>query len=276
VRSVLGSQPLPTVGDAARLQQAIAGILSNAVKFTPAGGAITVRLESRGDRARLTVSDTGEGIALELLPRIFDRDRERDNRTTRPHGGLGLGLSIVRRLVEMHGGFVRAESGGARKGATFTVELPLNPAQGPVTQPEPAEEVGPAEDRLHDIRLLVVDDDADTRDLMAVMLREQGATVAAVGSVADAYRQVAIFAPDVVLCDISMPGEDGFRLLEWLKAGERRTERSIPVIALTARARIEDRHRILEAGFRDYIAKPLELPDLIRVILRAAGRAQPQ
>jgi CheY-like chemotaxis protein len=262
------------MADAPRLQQAVLGVLNNAVKFTPSGGAITVRLESGHARARLSISDTGEGIPPERLPHIFDRNRAPDVSTTRAHAGLGRGLAIVRRLVELHGGSVRAESAGIRRGATFIIELPLSPPEARTAEAPapPARELGTA--RLDGFRVLVVDDHADTRDLMSVILGKQGATVNAVGSVAEAHRLVGTFAPDVVLCDISMPGEDGFRLLEWVKEDERRQSRPIPVVAITAHAGPDDRRRVLAAGFKEYLPKPLELSDVTRVILRVAGRSR--
>jgi signal transduction histidine kinase/ActR/RegA family two-component response regulator len=272
LRPALDGLMLRVAGDATRLQQVVLNLLTNAVKFTPSGGVITVRLEAGGLRARLTVSDTGEGIASELLPHIFDRHRQRDTRSTRAHGGLGLGLTIVRRLVELHGGSVQAASAGPRKGATFTVTLPLDRAERPVRLPSLPRPATGAEQRLDGARVLVVDDHADSRELLSVMLRERGAAVACAGSVAEAHRLLGTFVPEIVLCDISMPGEDGFRLLEWIRDA-RRPSSSIPVIAVTAHARPEDRHRALAAGFTAHLPKPLEPAEVVQAIRCAAARS---
>jgi signal transduction histidine kinase/ActR/RegA family two-component response regulator len=271
LRRDLDGPPLRVSGDAARLQQVVLNLLTNAVKFTPPGGVIAVRLEAAGPRARLTVSDTGEGIAPELLPHVFDRHRQRDTRSTRAHGGLGLGLAIVRRLVELHGGAVEAASAGSRRGATFTVTLPLARAERPDPSAPAAGPPSGAEERLDGVRVLVVDDHADSCELLSVMLRDRGAVVASAGSVAEAHRLLGTFAPAIVLCDISMPGEDGFRLLEWIKDG-RQPPTAVPVIAVTAHARPEDRQRALAAGFTAHLPKPLDPADVVRAIRSAGAR----
>jgi len=267
----LGDAPLPTVGDGARLRQVVSHLLSNAVKFTPRGGGIAIRLDRVGERVRLVVRDSGEGIAPERLPQLFDRYRAHDQSRTRAHGGLGFGLAIVRRLVDLHGGAIEAASAGLRRGATFTVELPL---RRPDRESEGMTAVEPRDggnQRLDLLRILVVDDDADTCELLSLALKERGATVMTAQTVVQARRLLTGFGPDVVLCDISMPGEDGFRLLEWIKQDEERQSRSIPVIALTALGRAEDRHRIQAAGFHGYLLKPLELADVVRVTRSASG-----
>jgi len=271
LESALGESPLPTVGDGTRLRQVVSQLLTNAVKFTPEGGGVTIRLHRIGDRARLSVSDSGEGIAPELLPHIFDRYRARDRGTRRPHSGLGLGLTIVRRVVELHGGSIEAASAGLRRGATFTVELPLRrpDRESHSIGVSPREE--PADERLDLLRILVVDDDLDTCELLSVVLKERGATVVTARSVMEAHRLLTRFAPDVVLSDISMPGEDGFRMLDWVKQSAP-PSRPIPVIALTAHARAEDRHQILAAGFKGYLSKPLDVSDIVRVTRSVTGR----
>jgi signal transduction histidine kinase len=269
----LGDAPIRTVADGTRLQEVVFKLLSNAVRFTPAGGGIAVRLDRIGELLRLVVRDSGEGIAPEQLPHIFDRYRARDRSRTRSHRGLGLGLTIVRRLVELHGGTIQAASGGRGRGATFTIELPI---RRPDREGEPvvaAEKPDGGQERLDLLRILVVDDDADTCELLSLALKERGATVVTARSVVEAHRLLTRFGPDVVLCDIAMPGEDGFRLLEWIKQDGRR--QSIPVIALTAHARAEDRHRILAAGFNGYVPKPLELSEVVRMTRSVTGRGLP-
>jgi signal transduction histidine kinase len=266
----LGDAPIRSVADGTRLQEVVFKLLSNAVRFTPAGGGITMRLDRIGDRMRLVVRDSGEGIAPELLAHVFDRYGARDRNRTRSHGGLGLGLTIVRRLVELHGGTIEAASGGRGRGATFTIELPI---RRPDREGEPVaagDKRDGGNERLDLLRILVVDDDADTCELLSLALRERGATVVTARSVVEAHRLLPRFGPEVVLCDIAMPGEDGFRLLEWIKQDKRR--HPIPVIALTAHARAEDRHRILAAGFDGYVPKPLELSDVVRITRSVAGR----
>jgi signal transduction histidine kinase len=272
VQAALGSWPLKTVGDGARLRQVATNLLTNAVKFTPTGGAVAVRLERAPHRVRLIVSDTGEGIPPASLPHIFDRYRPRDRRSRTVHGGLGLGLTLVRRLVELHGGTIEATSAGPRRGAIFTVDLPLRSPDREDRDIGVADAAPLEEGRLDLIRILVVDDDADTRDLLSVILKERGATVVTAESVATAYRLLAGFGPDVVLCDIAMPGEDGFRLLDWVKERERRQGRPIPVVALTAHARSEDRYRIMSAGFKGYLPKPLESSDIVSLVRSVTGR----
>jgi signal transduction histidine kinase/ActR/RegA family two-component response regulator len=265
----------PVRGDPARLQQALANVLSNALKFTPAGGDITMRLSRIGDRARLTVTDTGKGIAPDLLPHIFQRFRQGDRASTRVYGGLGLGLALVHHLVEAHGGTVHAQSGGEGQGATFTIELPLivpadgRPLASPVTQSRQTNRA-----RLDGVHVLLVDDDADTREVLKTVLELQGATVDAVSSVRDALIHLDDSEPHVLVSDISMPGEDGFTLIE--QVGARRRERDtrgpLPALALTAYARTEDRERTLAAGFQGYLAKPVDPHEFVRTVATLAGR----
>jgi signal transduction histidine kinase/CheY-like chemotaxis protein len=251
-------------GDPQRLQQVLSNLLSNAVKFTPSGGSIEVRLERHGDRARIVVRDTGAGIPSEVLPYIFDRFRQADSSGTRVHGGLGLGLAIVRHLVELHHGTVRAESGGAAPGATFVVELPLL-ARGADAQRDRApraETGGAAERSLAGLRIVFVDDDADTRAMLAVALRNHGAEVQPVASAAEAMTALAEMPADVLISDISMPGEDGYSLIQKLRAGGDR----IRALALTALARAEDRERALAAGFQQCLAKPVDPAELASIV----------
>jgi len=247
---------LPRIeADANRLQQVLANLLSNAVKFTPVGGRVDVAAMRVADTVRLAVADTGDGLAPDVAPHIFDRFRQADSTITRQYGGLGLGLSIVRHIVERHGGTVDATSEGIGRGATFTVTLPIG---GPVSDaaagaqlPAPA-----ATDLLADLRVLVVDDDADTRELVAVILQRAGADVAGAGSTDEALRHAEQRAPDVVVSDLAMPARDGYALLRALHG--RGLARGLVTIALTAHARREDRERALGAGYDAYVTKPVE------------------
>jgi PAS domain S-box-containing protein len=255
--------PMPVSGDADRLRQVITNLLTNAVKFTPPGGRIEVRLDEAGDMARIEVRDTGQGIEPAFLSHVFDRFWQSDTSMARVHGGLGLGLAIVRHIVEMHGGTVRADSPGIGLGATFTVELPLVHAVG-------AEPRSPAEtaDRssavaaLKDAYIVVVDDEADSRDLVASILGPTGADVVSVGNVADGLRAIYDRVPDLVITDVGMPYADGFELLRQLRMlGE--PHASTPAIALTAYARNEDRERALAAGFQAHVGKPFDVESLL-------------
>ena len=253
----------PVLGDATRLQQVVWNLLSNAVRFTPAGGRVTVRLRRMGSEAELTVTDTGRGMAPGLLPRVFDRFRQGESGTMRSHGGLGLGLSIARQIVELHGGTIRADSPGEGRGATFTVCLPLAPS--PAVRPGPAAlralPSGPdraTTRRLENVDVLVVDDDAETREVLKVALGFEGARVTTAPSVADAVAAIEQRWPDVLVSDIGMPGEDGYDLIRRVRRLEAVRGRHIPAIALTAYAAAEDRRRMLHAGYDSHVAKPVE------------------
>jgi signal transduction histidine kinase/ActR/RegA family two-component response regulator len=259
-------------GDPDRLQQVVLNLLSNAVKFTPEGGTVTVQVQRSGDHALVRVSDTGRGISPETLPHVFERFRQGDSTATRAHGGLGLGLAIVRHLVELHGGSVRAESAGQGQGATFTVDLPLREAPG---APEIAdawlaretEEASPATAaRLGGVRVLVVDDDPDTCELLSTVLRQDGADVVTAPSAQEALKTCERIRPDVLVTDISMPGEDGYDLLRKVRDLERRRRWRIPAVALTAHAQAEARDEAFSAGFKAYMAKPVEPADLTRAV----------
>jgi signal transduction histidine kinase/ActR/RegA family two-component response regulator len=247
---------LPRIeADANRLQQVLANLLSNAVKFTPVGGRVDVSVRCVGDSMCLTVADTGDGLAPEIAPHIFDRFRQADSTITRQHGGLGLGLSIVRHIVEGHGGTVQASSEGVGRGTTFIVMLPLG---GPLSDaPSTTRIPGPtAKDLLAGLRVLVVDDDPDTREMVTVILQRAGADAAGASSTDDALRRADEGAPDVVVSDLAMPARDGYALLRALHA--RGLARSLVTIALTAHARREDRERALGAGYDAYVTKPVE------------------
>ncbi len=268
-------------GDPGRLQQVVWNLLANAIKFTPKGGRVDVTLEQAGPpqagSARLAVRDTGQGIEPDFLPFVFDRFRQADGTMTRKHGGLGLGLAIVRHLVELHGGAVRAHSAGPGQGAEFTVTLPreILPAaivpgpalpgrpdragsEGPAGQPTPAP--------LRGLSVLIVDDAPDTLRMLTVLLQEAGARVYTADSARAALSLIAQSRPDVLVSDLAMPGEDGFSLIAKVRALPPELGGEIPAIALTAHVRLADRARALSAGFQMFIAKPLEPQELISVL----------
>ena len=266
------------LGDPERLQQIVSNLLSNAVKFTPNRGRVGVRLEREGTRARITVEDAGSGIAPEFLPHVFDRFRQAESTTVRSHGGLGLGLAIVRHLVEVHGGTVSAESPGEGRGATFTVTLPLVNA-GPRAAPEDRERTespsngSSAPVALDGVRVLVVDDDPDARELIMTVLRESGAEVHAVPSVRAALDELDAFSPHVLMSDIGMPEEDGYALIRQVRARESADGHHVPAVALTAFASQADREQALAFGFDAHLAKPASPVDLTRMVAGMLGRA---
>jgi len=258
------------VGDQNRLQQVIWNLLANAAKFTPPGGVIRVRLDRDGPDARLTVSDTGRGIGTDFLPFVFDRFRQADGSSHRIHGGLGLGLSIVRHLVELHGGTVEAASPGLGAGSTFTVRLPLADANRPAPpQAPPQGEEGPAE--LRGLRVLLVDDQPDILDLLDESLSSYGAVVRRANNAHEALAALREWRPDVLVSDIAMPGADGYWLIRHVRALPPAEGGAIPAAALTAYVRVEDQLRVLAAGFQQYVPKPIEVAELRDVVARLAG-----
>jgi signal transduction histidine kinase len=271
----------PVSGDPSRLQQVIANLLSNAIKFTPKGGKIQIVLARVNSHVEISVADTGVGIEPALLDQVFERFRQADGSTTRRFGGLGLGLSIVKHLVELHGGSVRAESEGLEKGTTMTVLLPLAVVR---RVPAIVERIHPTvaapllaegDYRVADltgVRVLVVDDDSDTRDLVQRVLRHCGATVAVASDACEALDHVRRGETDLVVSDIGMPGLDGYELLRRVRALAV-PACNVPVIALTAFARSEDRTRALRAGFRMHLSKPVEPEELIATVASVAGRS---
>ncbi len=266
----------PVAGDPIRLQQIIWNLLSNAVKFTPNNGRVEIRLSKVSDRekqqttdnyAQITVSDTGKGIRADFLPYVFDYFRQSDASITRSYGGLGLGLAIVRHLVELHGGTVSAKSPGEKLGATFTVTLPLH------VQPETSDIVR-SHSQAHNltgIQVLVVDDEADSRELLTFVLEDCGAQVTATQSARQALAALEKATPDVLVSDIGMPGEDGYTLLCQVRSLKSK-QREIPAIALTAYARDEDYSRAIAAGFQLHIPKPIDPATLIAAIANLTGR----
>jgi PAS domain S-box-containing protein len=260
------------VGSPERLQQVVWNLLSNAVKFTERGGQIRVSLHRVGVHVSIVVSDTGQGIPPELLPYVFDRFRQGDSSSTRAHGGLGLGLALVRHLIELHGGTVTAESRGVGRGATFTVTLPLVSDEPLAPVAAPAVAPGPDSASLRGVRVLVVDDDADGLEVASVVLTNSGANVRTCESAAAAITAMADWIPEVAVLDIEMPGEDGFALLRRVRAlGAARGIR-IPALALTAYGRPEDRRRTLAAGFNLHLAKPVDPSELVLAVANLAGR----
>ena len=256
-------------GDPARLQQVVWNLLNNAIKFTPEGGTVQVRVHTSGNQTELIVADSGQGIRPEFLPYVFDRFRQGDASTTRRHGGLGLGLSIVKSLVEMHGGTVSAHSAGEGQGATFTVRIPAVPVHArvreeallsaPLTAPRLTRE-------LAGVRILVVDDDPDARSLAQRVLEDSGAGVRTAASAAEALAALeAVELPDVVVSDIGMPEQDGYDLIRQVRALPGAASR-IPAVALTALARGEDRSRALQAGYQRHISKPVDPAELVCLI----------
>ena len=263
---------LPVSGDPDRLQQVVWNLLSNGTKFTPEGGAVRVRLDRDGGQARITVEDTGPGIDEAFLPHVFEPFRQADGSITRTHGGLGLGLAIVRRLVELHGGSVRAENGS---GAKFEVRLPLR-AEEPERRVHEARSAEAAiglecPPNVPGLRVLVVDDEPDARNLATVLLERCGAEVHTVGSAAEAMRALLELRPDVLLCDIAMPGVDGYALIRRIRALPPDQGGRIPAAALTAHARAEDRRRTLLAGFNLHVPKPVDPEELLAVVASLGG-----
>jgi PAS domain S-box-containing protein len=268
----------PVSADPNRLQQVIWNLLSNAVKFTPEGGRIEIALERAGGQARVRVTDSGIGISPDFLDYVFDRFRQADSSTTRTHGGLGLGLAIVRHLVELHGGTVQAESAGEGNGSTFTVTLPITPLRAlrpaePV--PERALEDGEVEDvdhEIHGLRLLLVDDERDAREVLPNVLEGFGARVRTAASAREALADLLHGGIDVLIADIGMPDMDGYELIRRIRSMDSEV-RGIPAIALTAYASDSDRRKALEAGFQLHLAKPVEPQQLAAAVAQVAGRA---
>ncbi len=257
------------LGDETRLQQVIWNLLSNAIKFTPVGGRVMLRLESVGNRAQITIVDEGQGISADFLPHVFDYFRQADGSTTRSFGGLGLGLAIVRHLVELHGGAVWAESCGEGLGATFTVRLPLMPIQPTVKL-----EVKPLRSRnLRGIRVLFVDDEADSVELITFALEKAGASVITATNAREALATLAQSPIDILVSDIGMPDIDGYMLMREIRALSLEQGGKVPAIALTAYAGGLDQQRALSAGFQVHLSKPIELERLVDAIAQVTGGA---
>jgi signal transduction histidine kinase len=267
----------PVIGDSDRLQQVVWNLLSNAIKFTPAGGKVIVRLREAGGSAEIRVADTGAGIRPDFLPYVFDRFRQAESTITRSHGGLGLGLSIVRHLVELHGGSASVHSDGEGKGAAFTVRLPVRqaaagPAESLDETIDTAAGVWSSQSLLAGIKVLVVEDEDDTRELLAIALEQVGAQVTSVSSVAAALESLDRSPPDVLVSDLAMPDEDGFSFIRKVRSRPAGKGGDVPAAALTAYVRTEDRVRALAAGFQKHLPKPIDPSDLIAAVASLAGR----
>jgi PAS domain S-box-containing protein len=258
-------------GDPARLQQVVWNLLSNAVKFTPKGGRVEVRLNQIEDYAQITVRDTGKGITADFLPYVFDYFRQQDGATNRKFSGLGLGLAIVRHLVELHGGTVQAESPGEELGATFTVRLPLMPMPSAVKPDYPDAE---SSFDLNGVQILVIDDETDSREFVAFVLEEAGATVITATSAEEGFAALTQFQPRVLLSDIGMPDMDGYMLIRKIRALSPEEGGSVLAIALTAYAGDFHYQQALQAGFQCHLAKPIEPNQLIKTIADIVGNRQ--
>jgi len=258
--------------DPARLQQIVWNLLSNAVKFTPYRGSIKVRLEQEGPNAKVTVHDNGLGIEQEFLPSVFDRFRQADSSTTRNFGGLGLGLAIVRHLVELHGGTVWADSEGAGKGATFSAMFPLLPEPTQAPLHVSSETNGFDKHSLEGLRVLLVDDEPEARQIISTVIKRMGAEVKACESAGEALATLVEWRPDVLMSDIGMPEEDGYSLIGKVRKLPRDQGGATPAAALTAYARDDDRKRALDAGYQMHIAKPVSSTQLVTLIKRLVGR----
>ena len=273
LRSVIDQDAGPVTGDPARLQQIIWNLLSNAIKFTRKGGKVSVRLRKVESQVEIEVEDNGEGIHRDFLPHVFERFRQADASTTRQHGGLGLGLSIARQLVELHGGRIEAHSDGQGLGARFTVRLPMIAVQqgrssDNVVRPPSRAGDGPGlpQPSLTGIDVLVVEDEADARNLIQLVLADRGATVRLAEGVAQAFELIDQRVPDLVVSDLGMPVQDGFALIRKLRALSHERGGDTPAIALTAFARTEDRTRSLLAGFQAHLTKPVDAAELVATV----------
>ena len=278
IQTVIDPFNATILGDPNRLQQIFWNLLSNSIKFTPKHGRIQVLLQRINSHVEVSVIDTGEGISPDFLPYIFNRFQQADASTTRRHGGLGLGLAIVKNLVELHGGTVRAKSGGAGKGATFIVSLPLTvfhppPDQGEREHPKskPLELPVPSTISLEGIRVLAVDDDPDARNLLKVLLESAGATAYLASSAEKGLEQLLSRPVDVLICDVGMPETDGYSLMRQIRSLVDPEKSKVAGVALTAYARLEDRLAAMQAGFQNHLPKPVEPSELLAVVRSLAS-----
>jgi PAS domain S-box-containing protein len=280
IQKILDTTTVSVPGDPVRLQQVVWNLLANAVKFTPRGGKVQVRVERINSHLEIVVSDTGQGIEPDFLPYVFDRFRQADQGSSRQHGGMGLGLAIVRHLVELHGGSVQASSPGPDQGATFSVRLPISA----IYQVDPdAGRIHPTAqdllwspdcvDRLDGITILVIDDEPDTRELLKQGLGESGAQVMVAASAVEALEAVMADPPAVIISDIGMPVDDGYEFIRRLRKLPAERGGKVPAIALTAYARVEDRLKALRAGFQMHVPKPVELTELVAVVASLVERS---
>ncbi|MGA9770461.1 MAG: CHASE3 domain-containing protein [Blastocatellia bacterium] len=282
IRKVLDPDAGAVSGDPERLQQVIWNLLSNAIKFTPKDGRVEVRLERINSHVEVIVSDTGKGISADFLPHVFELFRQADSTISREHTGLGLGLAIARRIVEMHGGTIRADSPGVDQGATFTVMVPLRGVRSlDASGGAGLERVHPTAGydlqfenlfSLDGLRILAVDDQSDTLEMIKAVLTQCGAEVQTVTSAGEAFEVLQDWKPDLLISDIGMPGEDGFELIGRIRALKPEEGGLIPAVALTAYARVEDRVKTLSAGYQMHVPKPVEPAELATIIASLAGR----
>ncbi|WP_417118145.1 ATP-binding protein [Nodularia spumigena] len=258
------------LGDSTRLQQVVWNLLSNAIKFTPNGGKIAVQLMQANGYAQVIVSDSGKGINPDFLPYAFDYFQQADSSSVRKFGGLGLGLAIVRNIVEMHGGMVKAESPGEGKGATLTISLPICQDESPtiLESANSATDLAVNSLLLAGVKVLIVEDDADARDFLTFILEQEGAEAIAVSSAFAALEVLTTAKPDILVSDISMPDMDGYMLLRQVRTLTPEAGGNVPAIALTAYARDEDQQQALEAGYQMHLTKPVNTEKLIAAILR--------
>ncbi|MFA9480360.1 response regulator [Phycisphaerales bacterium AB-hyl4] len=266
VHDALPDDAMQMTGDANRLQQVMWNLLSNAIKFTPEAGSVYVEMEVKEGVGHIRIRDTGEGISPELLPHVFERFRQADSTSTRSHGGLGVGLAIVRHIVQMHDGSVEAESAGPNQGATFTVQLPLCYADAEVAEDDAEDKI--VDQTLEGVRVLIVDDDCDARELLGQVIRRYHGTAKLVNSAHEALDLFEQWMPDILLSDIAMPDCDGYTLIRRIRASDAPQLRMLPAIALTAHAGERDRTRSLSAGFQVHMAKPVEPVELVAGIVR--------
>jgi CheY-like chemotaxis protein/two-component sensor histidine kinase len=274
--TLLDSSAGPVYGDSNRLQQIFWNLISNALKFTPKKGKVQVRLERVNSHIEISIIDNGQGISEEFLPYVFDRFRQADSSTSRTSGGLGVGLSIVRQLIELHGGSVSVASSGEGQGSAFTVILPQAAVQTKSStnnhqsvHPRVNEIYVPFEcaPQLKDISVLIVDDEKDARELLTAILEQCGAVVYQAANITEAIQQLEKNNPDILVSDIGMPDKDGFKLIKQVREKENLEKgKRIPAVALTAYARVEDRMRTLSAGFQMHVSKPVEPAELVAVI----------
>jgi CheY-like chemotaxis protein/two-component sensor histidine kinase len=266
----------PVKGDPDRLQQVVWNLFSNAIKFTPKGGRVDIHLRRINSHIEIAVRDTGIGISPEFLPYVFDRFRQQESTSTRAHGGLGLGLAIVRHLVELHGGTVHADSAGRDQGATFTITLPVMAGVEATAAREHITTVGgvAAGDvpSIDGVRVLVVDDELSARQIVTAILTRGGADVQVAASAEEAMQSIEIRQPDVLVADIEMPGEDGYSLIRRVRRLDAASGGQIPAVALTAYARVQDRLRALSAGYQIHVPKPVEPVELLTVVASLTGR----
>jgi signal transduction histidine kinase/CheY-like chemotaxis protein len=267
--TVILSSALPPMSvDPDRLQQIARNLVSNAIKFTPAGGRVEVLLDQDAGDVRLAVRDNGIGFNPEIAAHMFERFRQGDSSTTREYGGLGLGLDIVRHLVELHGGTIGAKSEGPNRGSTFEARIPVSPAEMPSESPQPAMGMP----LLQGVSVLVVDDDPHALEFVRSALEQSGATVATAISAQEARARFADAPPDVIVSDVVMPDEDGFQLIRDIRQLETRLGRETPAAALTALARTDDRRKVLSAGFQMHVTKPIDPSELVITVERLAHK----